>query len=113
MVREFRRYRRGQAAATGNVMKEPGWPSTPNAPARRRRRRRRVLAMMERNERVRRRDGAFRWSLYRDLEQAEIFLETFVVVSWAEHLRQHEHLTRGDRELEDVIGSYTQRPDHP
>jgi hypothetical protein len=63
---------------------------------------------MRKYERVRRRDGASRWGLYRDLEQADVYLETFIVVSWAEHLRQHERLTRGDRDLEELIGSYTQ-----
>jgi len=63
------------------------------------------LRVMQQYERVRRRDGASRWGLYRDLEQADLYLETFIVVSWAEHLRQHERLTRGDRDLEQSIGS--------
>jgi hypothetical protein len=56
--------------------------------------------------RVRRRDGAFRWGIYRDVEQPEVYLETFVVDSWAEHLRQHDRLTRGDRELEERVQGY-------
>jgi MFS family permease len=63
------------------------------------------LRAMQNYEHVRRRDGASRWSLYRDLEQADVYLETFIVVSWAEHLRQHERLTRGDSDLEQSIGS--------
>src|SRR4029077_5655984 len=63
------------------------------------------LRAMREYERVRRRDGASRWGLYRDLEQADLYLETFIVVSWAEHLRQHERLTRGDSDLEQSIGS--------
>jgi hypothetical protein len=50
--------------------------------------------------RVRRRDGASRWGISRDLENADRYLETFVVSSWAEHLRQHDRLTRADSELE-------------
>ncbi len=65
------------------------------------------LAAMQQYGRVRRRDGASRWSVFRDLEQADVYLETFQVPSWAEHLRQHERLTRGDGELEQRIGSYT------
>ena len=61
---------------------------------------------MRKYERVRRRDGASRWGLYRDLERADVYLETFIVVSWAEHLRQHERLTRGDSELERSIASH-------
>ena len=33
-------------------------------------------------------------------EHANVFLETFLVTSWAEHLRQHERFTRGDAEVE-------------
>jgi predicted MFS family arabinose efflux permease len=50
--------------------------------------------------RVRRRDGASRWGICRDLEIADRYLETFVVSSWAEHVRQHDRLTRADSELE-------------
>ena len=30
-------------------------------------------------------------------------METFLVSSWAEHLRQHERSTKGDREIEDRL----------
>jgi quinol monooxygenase YgiN len=66
------------------------------------------LRAMGEYERVRRRDGASRWGLYRDLEQADVFLETFIVTSWAEHLRQHERLTRADSALEELIASHTE-----
>ena len=56
--------------------------------------------------RVRRRDGAFRWGVYRDLEEADRYVETFIVSSWAEHLRQHERVTNADRELELRLQSY-------
>jgi hypothetical protein len=66
------------------------------------------LGAMQKYGRVRRRDGASRWAVYRDLEHADVYLETFLVTSWAEHLRQHERLTRGDSELEQRIRSHTQ-----
>jgi MFS family permease len=62
---------------------------------------------MHRYERVRRRDGASRWGIYRDIEHPDQFVETFLVHSWAEHLRQHERITRADRALEERISSYT------
>ncbi len=65
------------------------------------------LQAMHRYGRVRRRDGASRWGIFRDVEDPEMYLETFQVSSWAEHLRQHERATRGDRELEDRLHSYT------
>jgi MFS family permease len=56
--------------------------------------------------RVRRRDGAYRWAIFRDTEVADRYLEIFLVNSWAEHLRQHERQTQADRELEGRISSY-------
>jgi Transmembrane secretion effector len=50
--------------------------------------------------RIRRRDGASRWGVCRDLEAPDRYLETFIVGSWAEHLRQHDRLTRADNEIE-------------
>ena len=44
-------------------------------------------------ERHRRRTGAFRWGLYRDLATPHRFIETFTVESWGEHLRQHRRTT--------------------
>jgi quinol monooxygenase YgiN len=56
--------------------------------------------------RVRRRDGAVRWGVYRDLEDADRYVETFVVSSWAEHLRQHERVTNADRAVEDRLRTH-------
>jgi len=61
---------------------------------------------MHRYGRVRRRDGASRWGIFRDLEHPDVYLETFLVSSWAEHLRQHERSTREDRDLEDRLKGY-------
>jgi hypothetical protein len=56
--------------------------------------------------RVRRRDGASRWGIFHDLEIPSRYVETFIVSSWAEHLRQHERMTLADRELEERLQSY-------
>ena len=58
-------------------------------------------------ERVRRRDGATRWGIYYDTESPNTYVETFVVDSWAEHERQHEHFTVADHEIEERVLSYT------
>jgi MFS family permease len=65
------------------------------------------MRAIHRYEGVRRRDGASRWGIFRDLEHADVYLETFLVSSWAEHLRQHERATREDQSLEDRLRSYT------
>jgi MFS family permease len=64
------------------------------------------LKAVRRYGRIRRRDGASRWGIFHDLENAGRYVETFIVASWAEHLRQHERITRADRELEERLQSY-------
>lgn len=61
------------------------------------------LQAMHKYERIRRRDGAYRWGVFRDIENANRYLETFLVVSWAEHLRQHQRSTREDRAVEEAV----------
>lgn len=63
------------------------------------------LRAMHGYERIRRRDGASRWGIFRDLGRDDVYLETFIVSSWAEHLRQHERATREDRNVEDRVRS--------
>jgi MFS family permease len=63
------------------------------------------LEVMHEYSRMRRRDGAFRWAIFRDTEIADHYLEIFLVNSWAEHLRQHERQTQADRELEERMQS--------
>ena len=59
-----------------------------------------TLAMQDVRQ-LRLRDGAFRSGLYRDSADPGRYVETFVVESWAEHLRQHERVTVSDRIAED------------
>lgn len=68
---------------------------------------------MREMERIRRRDGAMRWGLYNDLSNPERYLETFVVESWAEHLRQHERITLADREVETRVLAFHRGGDRP
>jgi predicted MFS family arabinose efflux permease len=51
----------------------------------------------------RRRDGAYAWAIYEDAERPGRMLETFYLESWAEHLRQHERVTKADRVLQEKI----------
>ena len=61
------------------------------------------LRAIHKYERIRRRDGAYRWNVFRDLENPNRYLEVFLVVSWGEHLRQHERLTLADRKVEEQV----------
>jgi hypothetical protein len=68
---------------------------------------------MEQLGRIRRRDGAYRWGLYGDLERPGVYLETFVVDSWSEHLRQHDRLTVADLELTRLTRSFHRGSEPP
>jgi predicted MFS family arabinose efflux permease/quinol monooxygenase YgiN len=62
------------------------------------------LAAFPALERSRRRTGARRWRLYRDGTTADRYVETFVVGSWAEHLRQHDdRWTADDRDARSAV----------
>jgi MFS family permease len=55
---------------------------------------------------IRRRDGAVNWGLFQDLADPSRWVETFVVETWAEHLRQHERVTVEDRHVEDAVRAF-------
>jgi hypothetical protein len=56
--------------------------------------------------RVRRRNGATDWSFYRDAERPERFIETFVLATWDEHVRQHQRLTVTDAAVLDRVNEF-------
>jgi MFS family permease len=58
----------------------------------------------------RRRDGAYAWDMFEDTASEGVFLETFRVESWVEHLRQHERVTHADRVLQQRIHGLLERP---
>ncbi len=58
------------------------------------------IRAVHRLEPLRRRGGAYQWDLFRDPSKTDRFLETYVVDSWADHLRQHERLTVEERNAE-------------
>ena len=56
--------------------------------------------------RILRRDGAMRWGLFADTARPGHYIETFLVESWAEHMRQHARVTVQDRLVQDRVRSF-------
>jgi predicted MFS family arabinose efflux permease len=54
----------------------------------------------------RQRDGAYSWDVFEDAAESGRFLETFMVASWLEHLRQHQRVTNADKVLQDAIREF-------
>jgi MFS family permease len=56
--------------------------------------------------RIRRRDGATTWGVFRDPTDDRRYIETFVVESWAEYLRQRERLTAADVTVQEGVRAF-------
>jgi hypothetical protein len=61
------------------------------------------LVALEELGQERRRDGAYAWGVFEDAAEPGRMLETFLVESWIEHLRQHDRVTHADRLLQEVV----------
>jgi hypothetical protein len=63
-------------------------------------------------ERMRRRNGAASWRVFRDLGEEGRFVERFIIASWAEYVRLRTRTTMADRKLEERVEEL-QRPGVP
>jgi MFS family permease len=70
------------------------------------RRRKQFLLALDRLAQERRRDGAYAWSVFEDAAEEGRMVETFLVESWIEHLRQHERVTNADRLVQDAVDRF-------
>jgi hypothetical protein len=57
------------------------------------------LAVMYELSDERYRDGAHDWGVYQDVAELSVWIEWFFLPSWAEHLRQHERVTKHDQDI--------------
>jgi predicted MFS family arabinose efflux permease len=69
------------------------------------------LDALARLEQQRRRDGAYAWGVFEDAAKPGRVLETFLIESWMEHLRQHERVTRADRLIQDEVRRFDKSGD--
>ncbi|WP_417620680.1 MFS transporter [Parasphingorhabdus sp.] len=56
----------------------------------------RFLAVMNERRRIRRRDGARRWTLYRDLSNTRLWVERYHVATWLDYVRHNQRRTNAD-----------------
>jgi MFS family permease len=68
------------------------------------------LTALDQVSRARRGDGAYAWGIFEDTATPGRLLETFLVESWIEHLRQHERVTQADRLLEEHVRGFVIEP---
>ena len=66
----------------------------------------RFLAAMDQLGYQRRRNGAYGWGVFEDSASEGRMVETFLVESWLEHLRQRERVTGADRALQDLVNQF-------
>jgi len=71
------------------------------------------LAAMADRKRIRRRDGARNWTLLRDLENPEYWIERYHSPTWVEYVRQNQRITQADAEIGARIRALHIGPDRP
>jgi len=64
------------------------------------------LAAIAKLANERRRDGAYAWGIFEDAADPGRYLETFLVESWLEHMRQHERITNADRLSQEAVQKF-------
>ncbi len=65
-------------------------------------------AAMRKRAAIRRRDGARGWSLWRDAEDAWVWIESYDTPDWAEYLRHTNRRTESDRANRDALDALTE-----
>ena len=76
-------------------------------------RRNEFFSLLDELENCRRRGGAVAWGIYEDVQLPGRFMETFMEVSWLEHMRHHERVTAADRAILDSLAACHSGPGQP
>jgi MFS family permease len=63
--------------------------------------------------RVRLRDGALRWGIYRDAADPTLLNETFIMESWLDYLRSRERVTAADERIRERVWALHQAANPP
>lgn len=63
----------------------------------------RFLELMQERRRIRRRDGARRWTLMRDLADVEVWKERYDFATWHDYLRHNTRPTQADAETSKAV----------
>ncbi|MEM1428545.1 MAG: MFS transporter [Pseudomonadota bacterium] len=59
------------------------------------------------------RDGATQWFIHESVETPGLWVESFLLPSWSEHLEQHQRVTRGDADLQERLQRFDIREGGP
>jgi MFS family permease len=71
------------------------------------------LAVMAERRRIRRRDGARHWTLLRDLENPDIWVERYHSPTWLDYVRHNQRITQADAAVGERLRELHQGPGRP
>jgi MFS family permease len=71
------------------------------------------LAMISELGRIRRRNGATKWSVQQDVDRPESWIERIHCATWVDHLRRLERYTAADRVLSAKVEAFRMQPGRP
>lgn len=71
------------------------------------------LALMAQRRVIRLRDGARQWALMRDLENPDIWVESYHVATWTEYIRHNQRRTQADAQNRDQLLALHRGPAEP
>jgi MFS family permease len=71
------------------------------------------LAVMAERRRIRRRDGARHWTLLRDLENPEVWIERYHNPTWLDYVRHNQRITQADAAVGERLRELHQGPGRP